>query len=83
MTVSFHKYGDFFPGTGDLQVAESSRIFLQFEKHLKFCRMLARAKVAITALNVPLRDGITDDNYQRIFKPVMTKVMETFQPGLF
>lgn len=26
------------------------------------------------AVNVPLRDGINDETYQRIFVPVMTKV---------
>jgi len=30
---------------------------------------------------VPLRDGITDESYARIFVPVMQKVMETYQPG--
>ena len=30
---------------------------------------------------MPLRDGITDESYARIFVPVMQKVMETYQPG--
>ncbi|GMS93051.1 hypothetical protein PENTCL1PPCAC_15226, partial [Pristionchus entomophagus] len=61
MTVSFHKYGDFFPGTGDLKDigVNGGRLY---------------------SLNVPLRDGIRDDSYQSIFKPVMGKVMEKFQP---
>jgi predicted cobalt transporter CbtA len=29
---------------------------------------------------VPLRDGINDESYQRIFAPVMQKVMEMYQP---
>ncbi|VDM62940.1 unnamed protein product [Angiostrongylus costaricensis] len=61
MTVSFHKYGDFFPGTGDL-------------------KDIGAGKGRLYSLNVPLKDGITDDAYQSIFKPVMTKVMERFQP---
>jgi histone deacetylase 1/2 len=32
-------------------------------------------------VNFPLRDGIDDDTYDTIFKPVMTKVMETYQPS--
>ncbi|GMT21732.1 hypothetical protein PFISCL1PPCAC_13029, partial [Pristionchus fissidentatus] len=61
MTVSFHKYGQFFPGTGGL-------------------KDLGAGKGRYYSLNVPLKDGITDDSYQGIFKPVMTKVMERFQP---
>jgi len=62
MTVSFHKYGDFFPGTGDLKDIGAGR-----GRHY--------------SVNVPLRDGINDANYQSIFNPVMKKVMEVFQPG--
>uniref|UniRef100_A0A1I7XF39 Histone deacetylase n=1 Tax=Heterorhabditis bacteriophora TaxID=37862 RepID=A0A1I7XF39_HETBA len=61
MTVSFHKYGDFFPGTGDL-------------------KDIGAGKGRLYSLNVPLKDGITDAAYQSIFRPVMTKVMERFQP---
>ncbi|CAL2045985.1 unnamed protein product [Caenorhabditis brenneri] len=61
MTVSFHKYGDFFPGTGDL-------------------KDVGAGKGKLYSVNVPLRDGITDESYQSIFKPVMTKVMERFNP---
>ncbi|KAL3099808.1 hypothetical protein niasHT_028586 [Heterodera trifolii] len=31
-------------------------------------------------VNVPLKDGITDETYQLIFQPIMHKVMEVFQP---
>ncbi|CAI5452423.1 unnamed protein product [Caenorhabditis angaria] len=62
MTVSFHKYGDFFPGTGDL-------------------KDIGAGKGKLYSVNVPLRDGITDVSYQSIFKPVMTKVMERFDPS--
>ncbi|KAI6218218.1 Histone deacetylase [Aphelenchoides fujianensis] len=62
MTVSFHKYGDFFPGTGELKDVGAGR-------------------GRNYSVNVPLRDGITDANYQSIFKPVMKKVMEMFRPG--
>uniref|UniRef100_A0A0M3ICW6 Histone deacetylase n=1 Tax=Ascaris lumbricoides TaxID=6252 RepID=A0A0M3ICW6_ASCLU len=62
MTVSFHKHGDFFPGTGELKDIGAGR-----------------GKYYV--VNVPLRDGITDESYQSIFVPVMTKVMEVFQPS--
>ena len=63
MTVSFHKFGDFFfPGTGDVK-----DVGVKQGKYY--------------SVNVPLRDGITDESYQQIFKPVMQKVMEIYQPG--
>eukprot|EP00983_Pelagomonas_calceolata_P081087 1155418-Pelagomonas_calceolata.AAC.4 len=33
------------------------------------------------AINVPLKDGTTDDTFHALFQPVMRKVVETFQPG--
>ncbi|CAI7844451.1 unnamed protein product, partial [Closterium sp. NIES-54] len=33
------------------------------------------------SLNVPLHDGIDDDSYLSLFKPLITKVMDVFQPG--
>lgn len=33
------------------------------------------------AVNFPLKDGIDDDNYERVFEPVIHKVMEMFQPS--
>lgn len=31
------------------------------------------------SINVPLKDGIDDSNYQQLFKPVITAVMENFR----
>ncbi|XP_013405014.1 probable histone deacetylase 1-B isoform X2 [Lingula anatina] len=62
MTVSFHKYGEYFPGTGDL-------------------RDIGAGKGKYYAVNFPLRDGIDDESYCKIFEPVMTKVMECYQPS--
>ncbi|EGT38458.1 CBN-HDA-3 protein [Caenorhabditis brenneri] len=61
MTVSFHKHGEYFPGTGDLKDvgAGSGKYY---------------------ALNVPLRDGVDDLTYERIFRAVMGEVMARFQP---
>lgn len=62
MTVSFHKYGNyFFPGTGDMYEigAESGRYY---------------------SVNVPLKEGIDDATYWQVFKPVISNVMEFYQP---
>ncbi|CAG2112269.1 unnamed protein product, partial [Medioppia subpectinata] len=62
MTVSFHKYGEYFPGTGDL-------------------RDIGAGKGKYYAVNFPLRDGIDDDAYESIFQPLISKVMEMYQPS--
>jgi histone deacetylase 1/2 len=62
MTVSFHKYGEYFPGTGDL-------------------RDIGAGKGKYYAVNFPLRDGIDDEVYETIFQPVMSKVMDLYQPS--
>ena len=51
MTVSFHKYGEFFPGTGTLQDR-------------------GRGKGKGYAVNVPLKDGVTDESFRSVFEPV-------------
>jgi histone deacetylase 1/2 len=62
MTVSFHKYGEYFPGTDDL-------------------RDIGAGKGKYYSVNFPLRDGIDDEVYETIFVPVMSKVMEIYQPN--
>jgi len=62
MTISFHKFGEYFPGTGDL-------------------RDIGAGKGKNYAVNFPLRDGIDDAAYENIFQPVISKVMEMFQPS--
>ena len=62
MTCSFHKYGDFFPGSGsayDSGAGEGKNY----------------------SLNFPLKDGLDDFSFESIFKPVISKVMEKFQPS--
>jgi histone deacetylase 1/2 len=61
MTVSFHKYGDFFPGTGDIR-----DVGVKTGKYY--------------SVNVPLQEGIDDQSYETVFKPVMEKVMEMYRP---
>lgn len=33
------------------------------------------------SVNVPLTDGITDESYNQVFRPLMTAIMERYQPG--
>jgi histone deacetylase 1/2 len=62
MTVSFHKYGNFFPGTGDV------------------CDIGARTGKYF-AVNFPLKDGMNDQAYSSIFKPVIQAVIDSYRPG--
>jgi len=81
MTCSFHKFGEYFPGTGT-----------QEDK--------GRGKGRGYALNVPLKDGITDESFRSIFEPVcpsltfgrikkrmralvqvVAKILDVFQPS--
>jgi histone deacetylase 1/2 len=62
MTVSFHKFGEYFPGTGDVKDVGAAQ-----GKHY--------------SLNFPLRDGIDDTSYENIFKPVIQRIMDTYQPN--
>lgn len=62
MTVSFHKYGEYFPGTGGHED-------IGVEKGKQY------------SINFPLRDGIDDVNFVSIFKSIIAKVMEVYQPG--
>lgn len=61
MTVSFHKFGDYFPGTG----------------HIKD---VGHGKGKNYALNVPLNDGINDESYKNLFRPIIQKVMDVYRP---
>nr|GMD36299.1 histone deacetylase 6 [Ipomoea batatas] len=61
MTASFHKFGDFFPGTGHIK-----DIGVGLGKYY--------------ALNVPLNDGMDDESFRSLFRPIIQKVMEVYQP---
>jgi histone deacetylase 1/2 len=51
MTLSFHRFGDFFPGTGSItDVGEDEGKYY--------------------SMNVPLKKGIDDESYTRVFKTV-------------
>mmetsp|Transcript_4378 Transcript_4378/g.3636 ORF Transcript_4378/g.3636 Transcript_4378/m.3636 type:complete len:143 (-) Transcript_4378:514-942(-) len=62
LTLSLHKFGDFFPGTGHID----DRGLDDGENH---------------SINVPLKDGIDDFNYETLFKPVLKAVIDNFKPG--
>nr|XP_033515633.1 uncharacterized protein LOC104110341 [Nicotiana tomentosiformis] len=62
-TVSFHKFGDFFPGTG----------------HIKD---IGGGAGKYYALNAPLNDGIDDESFRLLFRPIIQKVMEVYQPDV-
>jgi histone deacetylase 1/2 len=62
MTASFHKFGEYFPGTGDVKDKGH-------DKGLNY------------AINCPLHDGMDDESYQSVFRPIIGKIMERFQPG--
>ena len=34
------------------------------------------------SINVPLNDGIDDHSYENIFQPIISKVVETYQPNV-
>ncbi len=62
MTCSFHKFGEYFPGTG----TQDDR---------------GRGSGRGYAVNVPLKDGITDESYRSVFEPVIYKINEVFRPS--
>ncbi|CDW53218.1 histone deacetylase [Trichuris trichiura] len=62
LTVSFHKGGEFFPGTGHI-----GDVGLE--------------KGTFYAVNVPLKEGITDDTYETVFRPVVSEAIERFKPN--
>ncbi|TFK47015.1 histone deacetylase [Heliocybe sulcata] len=62
MTCSFHKFGEYFPGTGQQED-------------------IGKGKGKGYAINVPLKDGMTDETYASVFQPIITKVLEVFHPS--
>lgn len=68
MTCSFHKYDPqtFFPGTGALDDNGPKNEHNPGAHH---------------AINVPLNDGITDEQYGMLFRSVIGAVVEKFRPS--
>eukprot|EP01138_Halocafeteria_seosinensis_P005266 gb/GECG01005384.1/.p1 GENE.gb/GECG01005384.1/~~gb/GECG01005384.1/.p1 ORF type:complete len:420 (+),score=34.60 gb/GECG01005384.1/:1-1260(+) len=61
MTCSFHKFGDFFPGTGDV-------------------RDVGHGPGKNYSVNFPLRQGITDEKFESIFRPIISRIIESYRP---
>ncbi|TDL30045.1 hypothetical protein BD410DRAFT_737275 [Rickenella mellea] len=62
LTCSFHKFGEYFPGTGHVED-------------------YGRDKGMGYSVNVPLRDGLTDEVFKNVFEPVIQKILEWYQPS--
>ncbi|KAI0053789.1 hypothetical protein FA95DRAFT_1508429 [Auriscalpium vulgare] len=62
MTCSFHKFGEYFPGTG----TQEDR---------------GRGKGRGYAVNVPLKDGLSDESFRSLFGPVIQRCIDVFQPN--
>ncbi|KAG6828309.1 hypothetical protein H0H92_008424 [Tricholoma furcatifolium] len=61
MTCSFHKFGEYFPGTGT-----------QEDK--------GRGRGKGYSINVPLKDGITDEGFISVFDPIIAKILAVYRP---
>ncbi len=76
MTVSFHKYGEYFPGTGELRVSPGvihHKLYLTCGSH----QDVGIGKGKYYALNFPMRDGVTNENYKSVFEPVSVSVVKS------
>ena len=67
LTASFHKYDkeQFFPGTGPLDSTGPTNPGNPGAHH---------------ALNVPLNDGITDEDYKYLFENIIGRCIENYRP---
>ena len=61
MTCSFHKFKDYFPGTG-----HEDDIGFKSGKNY--------------AVNFPLSEGMDDQTYFEMFKPIIQSLMDHFKP---
>lgn len=61
MTCSFHKFKDYFPGTGHIDD-------------------IGKDKGVYHSVNFPLDQGLDDQSFKMIFVPVITKIIENFNP---
>lgn len=70
MTVSFHKFGEYFPGTGGISVRVLGPACFRSRSQRLWAQDVGVGKGKGYALNFPLHDGIDDDTFQSIFQPV-------------
>lgn len=81
MTVSFHKFGDFFPGTGDVKDDGWGRGKNYSVCCVFFAHLTAAFFIDWLQVNFPLAEGIDDRSYSTVFKPVISKIMEVYRPS--
>ena len=82
MTVSFHKYGEYFPGTGDLRDIGAGRgKYYSLNFPLRDGKWLEMTVIDDKNTNNNDVSGIDDMSYEGIFVPVMSRVMELYQPS--
>ena len=62
MTCSFHKFGEYFPGTGAME-----DIGVEKGKHY--------------SVNFPLKEGMDDESFMRVFAPIMDEIFLRFKPN--
>jgi histone deacetylase 1/2 len=79
MSVSFHKFGEYFPGTGvsmlpSLFASHLRSTFASFPINPQDVKDVGYGQGKNYAINFPLNDGMDDTSYENIFKPVITKV---------
>lgn len=83
LTCSFHKFGEFFPGTGDPR--DIGYVIVSHAlSHAPSLLVLNTPRYGVGenySINFPLKDGIDDKSYETIFKPVIGKIIESYRPG--
>jgi histone deacetylase HOS2 len=74
LTLSFHKFApNFFPGTGDMSETGP--------RDSKYPNAMSKdSPGAHHGLNVPLKDGINDEQWERLFEQIAGPVIEDYDP---
>ena len=60
-----------------LLTALNFSLYLQFYNYICSCVALGK----YYSVNVPLEDGVDDNAFLYVFKPIISKIMEIFDPG--
>eukprot|EP00825_Cyclidium_porcatum_P024013 TRINITY_DN26573_c0_g1_i1.p1 TRINITY_DN26573_c0_g1~~TRINITY_DN26573_c0_g1_i1.p1 ORF type:complete len:444 (+),score=63.19 TRINITY_DN26573_c0_g1_i1:191-1522(+) len=61
LTCSFHKFKDYFPGTGSIDD-------------------VGKEKGLYHSVNFPLNEGMDDQSYENIFRPVVKQIFDIYKP---
>ena len=69
MTCSFHKYKEYFPGTGHIDDVG----FDEGNHYYKY-------RGTYYSVNFPLNEGLDDTSFQYIHKIILENIMQKFQP---